>query len=95
MKPEELRQELESIATALGITIRYEKGDFHGGFCILRDERMIVINRKLTLQRKVSVLARSLAEFGTDSVFIKPAVRQFIEDEMARAAASRYEKEEQ
>ena len=32
MKQEELIQELQLVAQQLGITIRYEKGDFEGGW---------------------------------------------------------------
>lgn len=94
MTREQILAELQTLALSLDITIRYEKGDFEGGFCILRAERIIVINKKLMLPKKVSVLARSLGEFGTDSVFIKPALRDFIEEEMAKAASPRRESDD-
>jgi hypothetical protein len=34
--------------------------------------------------RKASILAQGLAEIGIDEVYLKPAVREFIEDELAR-----------
>ncbi len=88
MKPEDRIAELEEIARQLGVTIRYEKGDFEGGFCILKDQKIILINRKLVPNRKASVLAVALAELGLDAIFIKPAVREFIEDEVAKAFRS-------
>lgn len=88
MKPEDRIAELEEIARQLGVTIRYEKGDFEGGFCILKDQKIILINRKLVPTRKASVLAVALAELGLDAIFIKPAVREFIEDEVAKAFRS-------
>ncbi len=88
MKPEERIAELEHLARQLGVTIRYEKGDFEGGFCILKDQKIILVNRKLIPNRKASVLALALAELGLDAVFIKPALRAFIEDEVAKAVRS-------
>lgn len=86
MTPEQMTKELEALAAASGIGIRYEKGDFEGGFCVLKDERLIVVNKKLAPGRKASILAQGLAEIGIDEVYLKPAVREFIEDELARAA---------
>lgn len=84
MTNEQLLKELEQLAAASGIAVRYEKGDFEGGFCVLKAERMIVVNRKLPVPRRASVIARGLAEIGIDEMFLKPAVREFIEDELAR-----------
>lgn len=85
MKHEELIAELEQLAAQLGITVRYEKGDFEGGYCILKTERILLINRRLMPNKKASVCALALNEIGIDHLFIKPAVREFIEDEVARA----------
>lgn len=88
MKNEELINELEEVARQLGVTIRYEKGDFEGGYCVLKDSRLLLVNKRLMPARKASVLALALREIGLDNVFIKPAVRQYIEDETIKAARS-------
>ena len=85
MKYLSLIAQLEELATQLGLKIRYEKGDFEGGFCVLKDERMLVINKKLTDPRRASVLAQALAEYGLENVFIKPSLRAYIEDEVAKS----------
>jgi hypothetical protein len=84
MNVDEFLQELESLAEEMAVHIRYEKGDFDGGFCILRDERIIVVNRRLNNNRKVSVISQGLNQLGLENVFVKPAVRMFIEDELAK-----------
>jgi len=86
MTQEQMSRELEALASNSGISIRYEKGDFEGGYCILKAERLIVVNKKLAPPRKASILAQGLAEIGIDEVYLKPAVREFIEDELAKAA---------
>ncbi len=88
MKHEELIEEFQSVAAQMGITVRYEKGDFEGGYCILKDRKLLLINRKLLPNRKASVLATALREIGLDNVFLKPALREFIEDEAARSRRS-------
>jgi hypothetical protein len=86
MTHEQILTELEQLASNCGISIRYEKGDFDGGYCVLRAERLIVINKRLALARRASVLAQGLAEVGIDEMYLKPAVREYIEDELARTA---------
>jgi len=86
MTQEQIVKDLESLAANSGITVRYEKGDFEGGFCVLRAERLIVVNKKLPLSKKASVLAQGLAEIGIEENYLKPAIREFIEDELARLA---------
>jgi len=86
MTHEQILTELEQLASNCGITIRYEKGDFDGGYCVLKAERLIVINKRLLPARRASVLAQGLAEVGIDEMYLKPAVREYIEDELARAA---------
>jgi hypothetical protein len=88
MTHEQIVSELEQLASNCGITIRYEKGDFDGGYCVLKAERLIVINKRLSPSRRAPVLAQGLAEVGIDEMYLKPAIREYIEDELVRAAKS-------
>jgi hypothetical protein len=88
MTQDQLLKELQDLAEKSSISLRYEKGDFDGGFCVLKAERIIVINKRLVLQKRTSILAQALAEVGIEEVYLKPAVREFIEDELAKAAKS-------
>ena len=78
--------DLEELARQLNLNIRYEKGDFEGGYCILKDQKVLVVNKRLLYSRKAVALALALSEFGIDLVFIKPNLRAFIEDEVAKLA---------
>lgn len=89
MKYAALITELEELTTQLGLKVRYEKGDFEGGFCILKDEHMVVVNKKLSDARRASVLAQALAELGLENVFIKPSLRAYIEDEAAKTVKAK------
>ncbi len=88
MTPEQMLKELETLAQKSGITVRYEKGDFEGGFCVLKSDRIIVVNKRTNAQQRASVLALGIAEIGVEETYLKPAVREFIEDELARADRS-------
>lgn len=86
MNQQELMKELQTLAAQLGIKIRYEKGDFEGGYCVLKSERLLVINKKIPPNKRLSVLARGISEIGLNNIYLKPAIRDFIEDEVSKAA---------
>lgn len=77
---EDLIQELKSLAAQLGATVRFEKGDFKGGYCILKDSKVIVINKFANLQRKAFILSMALKELGVDDIYINPKLREIIEE---------------
>jgi Zn-dependent peptidase ImmA (M78 family) len=84
MKPDILVEELKQLAEQLGVTVRQEIGNFNGGYCILHEKKLIVVNKKLTPNIKAAVLAQSLGHFALDEVYIKPVLREYIEDQVHR-----------
>lgn len=88
MVDEEMLAEIEALAMDMGVHIRYEKGDFDGGYCILHAERLVVVNKKFHAARKASVIGQGLNELGLDNVYVKPAVRLFIDDELSKLRKS-------
>jgi hypothetical protein len=79
---EEIIQDLKSLALQLGAEVRFEKGDFKGGYCLLKENKVIVINKMMNLQRKVMILSAALKELGIDRIYLNPRMREII-DEMA------------
>jgi len=77
---EELLQDLKSIADQLGAKVRFEKGDFKGGYCLLKDDKVIVINKNANLQRKVMILTSALKEIGVEEIYLPPKLREMIEE---------------
>jgi hypothetical protein len=85
MDSEALLEELRETCEHLGYKIRYEKGDFDGGHCILKEERLLVVNRRFTTEKKITTVARALSELGVDAIFVKPAVRELIDREREKS----------
>jgi len=77
---EDIIQDLKALASQLGATVRFEKGDFKGGYCILKDSKVIVINKMANLQRKAFILSMALKELGVDDIYINPKLREIIEE---------------
>ncbi len=77
---EEIINELKEVALQLGATVRFEKGDFKGGYCILKDSKIIVINRTANTQRKAMILSAALKELGVDKIYLTPRLREIIDE---------------
>jgi hypothetical protein len=77
---EEILDQLKALANELGASVRFEKGDFRGGYCIIKDSKVIVINKLANLQRKVMILSAALKELGIDQIYLNPRLREIIEE---------------
>lgn len=86
MSEEEVLLALETLAKALEIEIRYEKGDFLGGLCRVEGQNLLLVQKNETCNRKIQLLARELGTFNLDNVYVLPALRELIESESATAA---------
>jgi len=53
-------KKLEELFEEARYVIRYEKGNFNSGYCILEDMRVAVINRFLSTESRINVLLEIL-----------------------------------
>ncbi len=52
---------LEAILKSDGFTIRYEKGNFQSGYCLLENKKVIIINKFFDLKNKIDSLCAIIA----------------------------------
>lgn len=77
---ETILQDLKQIAQELGAKVRFERGDFKGGYCIVKEDKTIVINKLSTLQKKVMILTAALKDLGVEEKYLPPRIREIIEE---------------
>lgn len=58
---------LEALLKDLGFRVRYEKGNFRTGACVLQNGRVVVVNKFLDLEGRISSLIEVLNESLIDS----------------------------
>lgn len=80
MKTTKILEELEQAAKQLGFVVRKEKGNFRGGICTVEGESIIMLNKRHIPDVQLVVLADSLREAPIDTIYLKPAVREALED---------------
>jgi len=61
---------LESLFSDLGYRLRYEKGSFRTGACVLQNSKVIVVNKFSTVDMKVQSLIQIIQtiEVGEDNI---------------------------
>ena len=89
-KKDSLIIELIEVFNRIGYEVRIEKGMFKGGYCLLREEKLFLLNKKLEQDKKISFLARNLGEIGIDRIYIKPNIRELIETESGNQRQSEF-----
>ncbi|MBS3944054.1 MAG: hypothetical protein KGZ42_01020 [Melioribacter sp.] len=77
---ENILEDLKELATQMGAKVRFERGDFKGGYCIIKRDKIIVINKLSNLQRKVLTLTSALKELGIEEIYLPPKLREIIEE---------------
>jgi hypothetical protein len=47
---------LEDLIAESDYTLRYEKGNFKSGYCLLREQKIIIVNKFYTTEGKINAL---------------------------------------
>lgn len=53
-------KKIEELFKELDYTIRYEKGNFQSGYCVVKDQRVAVINKFFDTEARVNTLTEIL-----------------------------------
>lgn len=57
---------LENLFAASPYHLRYEKGNFKSGYCLLKETKVVIINKYFPLEGKINALIDILSEIDLD-----------------------------
>ena len=57
---------LEDMIAESDYTLRYEKGNFKSGYCLLKDQKIIIVNKFYTTEGKINALLEILRTVKLD-----------------------------
>ena len=80
MKAKKIYMELMEIFEKLNYKIIMDKGNFNTGYCILEDEKTIVINKNRPYENRNRILCSILSSMDIEGCYIKPYIREMIEN---------------
>ena len=52
----QFQNKLESILISQGYKVRFEKGNFKSGYCIINKNKIVIINKYFTIEGKINSL---------------------------------------
>ena len=70
-----------------GYIVRYERGSFQSGFCILEDKKVVVLNKFLQLEGRINTLIDLIPQLKIDPETLTPDSKKWFDDIMGRHAA--------
>lgn len=79
-------KKFEELYDEIGYSIRFEKGNFNSGYCILQDKKIVVVNKFLTIEGRINALIDILPSIEFDCTTLNTDVRQFYEVAIASSS---------
>ena len=77
---------LEELAESLGLQISYESiwldeelGSRPGGYCLLKGQRLVIINPRVSAREKIRILSEALRHFDLSQIYIRPVLRELLD----------------
>lgn len=78
---EALLEELKLLLDSLGIEYRETKRiKSDGALCVIRGKNVIILKRNIEAEDKAEVIRREIDGFDLESKYVKPEVREFLEE---------------
>jgi hypothetical protein len=79
---------LEKMVEEAGYVLRYERGTFQSGYCILESRKVVVLNKFLQTEGRINTLLDLLPSLQVEPDALTPDSRKLYEDTMAGIASS-------
>lgn len=73
-----LQEKLEDIFKALEYKVRYEKGNFKSGYCLIEEQNIVVVNKFFPVESKVNTLMEILRSIEVDTSALDPAQQKLL-----------------
>ena len=77
---------IEKILDEVEYVVRYERGNFQSGYCILEQRKVVVLNKFLQLEGRINTLIDIIPQLTIDPDNLTPEVRKTYEEVLDRHA---------
>lgn len=79
---------IEKVIEEPGYIIRYERGTFQSGYCILEQRKVVVLNKFLPLEGRINALIDLIPQLQINIERLTPESRNVYDDIMGRFHAA-------
>jgi len=77
-------EKIEKILEESGYILRYERGTFQSGYCILEAKKVVVLNKFLQLEGKISTLMDIVPQLQLEADHLTPESKKLYDDLVSR-----------
>jgi len=85
---------IEAVLDEAEYVLRYERGNFQSGYCILEQRKVVVLNKFLVLEGRISTLIDLIPQLNVNPDEFSPEVRKTYNDVLERHALVQAENQE-
>lgn len=77
---------IERILDEAEYVLRYERGTFQSGYCILEQRKVVVLNKFLQLEGRINTLIDIIPQLSIEPGLLTPETRKIFDDVMSKHA---------
>jgi hypothetical protein len=86
-------KKIEGLFESAGYTVRYEKGNFQSGYCLVEQRKIAVINKFFDTESRVNTLVDILKAVELDETGMDEKNRKLLQDIRSNALLTENEEE--
>ena len=80
---------LEKLIEETGYIVRFERGNFQSGFCILEERKVVVLNKFLPLEGRINTLIDLLPQLQIDAEKLSPESKKVFDDTLRQSISNK------
>lgn len=81
-------EKIERVISEAGYILRYERGTFQSGYCILESKKVVVLNKFLQTEGRINTLIDLMSVLMIESDHLSAESKKMYEEVMARPELS-------
>ena len=78
---------LETIVEEAGYVLRYERGTFQSGYCILEERKVVVLNKFLQLEGRINTMLDLIPQLGIDTESLTEESKKLYKEVLVKSEA--------
>jgi hypothetical protein len=75
---------IEKILDETGYVVRYERGNFQSGYCILEERKVVVLNKFLQMEGRINTLLDIIPQLNISADQLSPEAKKTYLEVLAR-----------
>ena len=75
---------LEAVVEEAGYVLRYERGTFQSGFCILEERKVVVLNKFLQLEGRINTMLDLIPQLAINTELLSEESQKIHKDILSK-----------